>query len=131
MAEVHNTYGERHTYLLRPDETGRSEVDKELYVSPFYPVDGHYDIRVSEPGPSVSVTVTLHRDDDASFRGDHSEGSGAPQADVSVVRASLLHPALRVAILIRWQAVRLWVARSEGAAAMSVVVSRTRAARRR
>ena len=35
VAEVHNTYGERHAYLLRPDETGRSEVDKQLYVSPF------------------------------------------------------------------------------------------------
>ena len=28
---------------------------------PFYPVDGHYDIRVSEPGPFLSVTVSLHR----------------------------------------------------------------------
>ena len=33
-----------------PTRHGRSEVNKELYVSPFYPVDGHYDIRVSEPG---------------------------------------------------------------------------------
>ena len=67
LAEVHNTYGEGHTYLLRPDGTGRSEVVKELYVSPFYPVDGHYEIRVSEPGPHLSVTVTLHRDGGATF----------------------------------------------------------------
>jgi DUF1365 family protein len=107
LAEVHNTYGERHAYLLRPDESGRSKVVKELYVSPFYPVDGHYDIRVSEPGPSLSVSVTLHRDGDAPFvaslRGERRVASRR-----GVLRASLLHPAMRIAILIRWQAVRLW-----------------------
>ena len=67
LAEVHNTYGGRHVYLLRPDTQGRSEVNKEMYVSPFYLVDGSYDIRVSEPGATVSVTVTLRREDDAPF----------------------------------------------------------------
>ena len=108
LAEVHNTYGERHTYCLRPDENGRSDVDKELYVSPFYPVDGHYEIRVSEPGASVSVTVTLRRDNDAPFvaslRGDRRSASR-----VNAVRASLAHPAFRTALLIRWQAVLLWL----------------------
>jgi hypothetical protein len=107
LAEVHNTYGERHTYLLRPDETGRSDVVKELYVSPFFPVDGHYDIRVSEPGPFLSVNVTLHRDGGAPFvaslRGERRIANRR-----GVVRASLLHPALRIGLLIRWQAVRLW-----------------------
>jgi hypothetical protein len=42
IAEVHNTYGGRHRYLLRPDEAGRAEVGKEFCVSPFYPVAGRY-----------------------------------------------------------------------------------------
>jgi DUF1365 family protein len=108
LAEVHNTYGEHHSYLLRPDESGRSEVVKELYVSPFYPVDGHYDIRVSEPGPFLSVSVTLHRDGGgapfvASLKGERRVASRR-----GVLRATLLHPAMRIAILIRWQALRLW-----------------------
>jgi DUF1365 family protein len=107
VAEVHNTYGERHTYLLRPDVTGRSKVVKEFYVSPFYPVDGHYDIRVSEPGPFLSVSVTLHRDGGdlfvASLRGERRVASRR-----GMLRSSLLHPAMRIALLIRWQAVRLW-----------------------
>jgi DUF1365 family protein len=108
LAEVHNTYGERHTYLVRPDETGRSEVVKELYVSPFYPVDGHYDIRVSEPGPFLSVTVSLHRVGGAPFVAS-LRGARRVASRRGVLRASLLHPAVRIAILIRWQAVRLWV----------------------
>ena len=35
VAEVHNTYGERHAYLLRPDEAGVAVTDKDFYVSPF------------------------------------------------------------------------------------------------
>src|SRR3954447_13980812 len=33
VAEVHNTYGQRHRYLLRPDDGGRAEVMKDFYVS--------------------------------------------------------------------------------------------------
>ena len=108
VAEVHNTYGGRHTYLLRTDEHGHSEVNKAMYVSPFYPVDGYYDIWVSEPGPSVSVTVALHRADDppfvATLRGERGDAS-----NLRVVRTSLVYSALRVTILIHWQAARLWL----------------------
>ena len=107
LVEVHNTYGQSHTYFLQPDETGRSEVAKELYVSPFNPVDGRYDIRVSDPGPSLSVAVTLHRDDGPPFVAS-LRGTRHVAATPAMWRATLLHPALRVALLIRWQAVRLW-----------------------
>jgi uncharacterized protein len=108
LVEVHNTYGGRHTYLLQPDESGRSEVDKALYVSPFYPVDGHYDIRVSEPGDSLSVTVTLRRKNDLPFVASLI-GERRPVTTANGVRASVMYPALRTSILIRWQAVRLWI----------------------
>jgi uncharacterized protein len=108
VAEVHNTYGGRHTYLLRPDEQGHSEVKKAMYVSPFYPVDGWYHIRVGQPGESVSVTVALHREDDepfvATLRGQRRDAS-----NFNVVRSALACSPLRVAILIRWQAARLWL----------------------
>ncbi|MCD9901054.1 DUF1365 domain-containing protein [Streptomyces sp. MT29] len=39
VAEVHNTYGERHGYLLHPDAEHRATTGKEFYVSPFFPVD--------------------------------------------------------------------------------------------
>ncbi|MDT7782895.1 MAG: uncharacterized protein QOF58_1314, partial [Pseudonocardiales bacterium] len=50
VAEVHNTYGGRHCYLLRTDDQGRASVDKEFYVSPFLEVDGHYVMRLPKPG---------------------------------------------------------------------------------
>ena len=36
------------------DRAGYAEADKDLYVSPFFPVDGRYQIQLSEPGESVS-----------------------------------------------------------------------------
>ena len=40
VVEVHNTYGDRHAYLVHPDEQGRARTDKAMYVSPFHGVDG-------------------------------------------------------------------------------------------
>ena len=34
VVEVHNTYGDRHAYLVHPDEQGRARTDKAMYVSP-------------------------------------------------------------------------------------------------
>ncbi len=75
VAEVHNTYGERHGYLLRP---GQTRLDKEFFVSPFYPVDGGYRMSLPEPEEDLAVTVTLHRPGDPPFvatvRGERTHG---------------------------------------------------------
>lgn len=67
VAEVHNTYRQRHCYLLRTDERGRAEVAKEFYVSPFFPVDGAYRMRLPEPGERLDLTVQLMREGGAQF----------------------------------------------------------------
>ncbi|MFI1147541.1 DUF1365 domain-containing protein [Streptomyces sp. NPDC020817] len=61
VAEVHNTYGQRHCHLLRTDGAGRAETAKELYVSPFFPVDGHYRMRLPEPRERLEICVQLER----------------------------------------------------------------------
>ena len=61
MAEVRNTYGGRHTYLVRTDQAGRAETDKVFYVSPFYPVDGRYTMMLPDPDQRLAVAVTLYR----------------------------------------------------------------------
>lgn len=43
LAEVNNTFGERHVYLLRTsDPAAALRADKVFHVSPFFPVRGHY-----------------------------------------------------------------------------------------
>lgn len=60
VAEVHNTHGERHCYLLRPDTRGHAEADKAFYVSPFLPNSGHYEMEFAYPGEHVHVRIALH-----------------------------------------------------------------------
>ncbi|MFR9757808.1 DUF1365 domain-containing protein [Streptomyces sp. TR06-5] len=62
VAEVHNTYGERHAYVLAPDARGAARVRKAFHVSPFFPVDGAYRMRLPEPDDALDLTVQLERD---------------------------------------------------------------------
>ena len=111
VAEVHNTYGERHCYLLRPDDEGRAETGKELYVSPFFPVDGRYEMRFTEPGDRLDLRITLRRGARAVFRA--SLVAREPVAVRSVVAAALRHPlpSWWVTARIRIQGVLLWLRR--------------------
>nr|WP_218875649.1 DUF1365 domain-containing protein [Janibacter alkaliphilus] len=80
VAEVHNTYGERHAYLLRPDAQGRSSQDKEFYVSPFNDVEGRYEIRTSLTPERVTVSIALHTGDPAPTYGDPAPTYDDPAA---------------------------------------------------
>ena len=62
VVEVHNTYGDRHAYLVHPDEHGRASTPKEMYVSPFHGTDGHYELAVPMPGrPAATGGDAAHR----------------------------------------------------------------------
>ncbi|MET0629209.1 MAG: DUF1365 domain-containing protein [Acidimicrobiia bacterium] len=108
VAEVHNTYGERHCYLVRPDPLGRADADKALYVSPFFPVDGRYELRVSSPCDGLDVGIALRRGDDVVFHA--ALTAGAPTAVRSPLLTALRHPAPSwwVSARIRVQGIRLW-----------------------
>jgi DUF1365 family protein len=60
LLEVRNTFGDRHCYLVHPDDSGRAEFAKELYVSPYFPVAGTYVSRTHLDQRSVRVHLTLN-----------------------------------------------------------------------
>jgi DUF1365 family protein len=112
IAEVHNTHGERHCYLLSPGADGRAQFAKEFYVSPFYPVDGQYVMRLPAPGERLAISVELRRGVDRPFVATvhgrrRAAGTGA------LLRAALRVPlaTLTVAAQIRYQGIRLWARR--------------------
>ncbi|TAM80797.1 MAG: DUF1365 family protein [Jatrophihabitans sp.] len=100
VAEVHNTYGGRHCYLLRPDDAGRAETAKQFYVSPFYPVDGFYRMSVPEPGERLAVTITLHRPGARPFTAS-MRGVRVPATSRAVRAAALRHPLASYAVRAR------------------------------
>lgn len=64
VAEVRNTYGGSHSYVLDPEDLA---VDKAFYVSPFYPVDGRYTMKLPVPGERLHVSIVLHREGERPF----------------------------------------------------------------
>lgn len=108
LAEVHNTYGQRHAYVLHPDTRDSATVDKALYVSPFNGLDGHYRMTVPEPTGHLDLRVVLHRDEErpfvATWRGYRVQTAS------DRVRAALRLPlsTWMVSGRIRWHGIRLW-----------------------
>ena len=106
VVEVHNTYGDRHAYLVHPDERGRATTPKAMYVSPFHGTDGTYDLAVPVPHDDrLDLVVNLTTDDGATF---HASLSGR-RTTTSPRRAA--PAALRGSLLIRLHGIALWLRR--------------------
>lgn len=108
IAEVHNTYGQRHAYLLHPDERSVADAEKAFYVSPFNDVSGRYRMSVPQPTDRVDVTVVLHRDDQRPFVATWSGHRVHGGADLARACLRLPLSAWLVSARIRWQGIKLW-----------------------
>jgi DUF1365 family protein len=114
IAEVSNTYGDRHSYLChRPDlgPLGREDTvqaTKIFHVSPFQPVEGGYAFRFDIRDDRIGIWI------------DYTAGAGgliatltgrrAPLTNGGILRACLRRPfgSRRVLALIYWQAAKLY-----------------------
>jgi uncharacterized protein len=111
IAEVHNTYGERHAYLLPPADLPVVTA-KKFYVSPFNAVDGYYLVQAPRPDSEVDITVELHRDRAPAFTA-NLRGQRRPATNRQVVTMQIISPLapLVVAARIRIQGIKLWLRR--------------------
>ena len=109
VAEVHNTYGQRHAYLLHTDDRGRAQVPKEFYVSPFYPVDGQYRMSLPEQDSRLALSIVLGRPDGHSFTAS-VRGRGVPATGRALLASAVRHPWSTAAVSgrIRWQGIKLY-----------------------
>jgi uncharacterized protein len=109
IAEVHDTYRQRHVYLLRTDGRGRARVPKEFSVSPYYPVDGRYRMSVPRPGARLALSVGLERRNGDEFIAS-VRGTAVPASRRALLRAAARHPwsTAAVSARIRWQGLVLY-----------------------
>ena len=112
VAEVHNTYGERHVYLLRPDTSGAATADKSLHVSPFFDVSGRYDLRFELSPETVSSTVILSREGKVAFTATF-RGRPRRATRMAVMGQVIRKPLMpqQVSALIRMHGIWLWLRR--------------------
>lgn len=115
IAEVNNTFGERHSYLCHHDNLSpitpkcTLESRKIFHVSPFQKVDGGYQYRFTLTDKEVAVWINFSNERHgvvATF-----EGAREPLTNVSILKSLIKRPlgSRRVLALIHWQALKLWI----------------------
>lgn len=117
LAEVHNTFGERHVYLLRGEGLGRGAevcLPKRFHVSPFAEVSGQYRfrffLRLEGEAPRVLARVDLDAQDGRPLLQTSVSGALQPLSGSALRRAAWAQPlhSLMLVARIHWQALQLW-----------------------
>jgi uncharacterized protein len=110
VLEVHNTYGERHAYLITPDAGRRTCVAKEFYVSPFFTVSGRYLVRLRLDAENIAVAITLQQDGQTVFSAGF-DGHPVPADRGARLRAALRTPLVmhQTSARIRLHGIWLWL----------------------
>lgn len=113
LYEVHNTFGQRHSYLIPVAEGGpvplRHDTDKRFYVSPFMDMEMRYAFRLSPPGDRVALAIK-GSDETGPIITAALGGKCRPLSDGGLLRVLLTHPLLTLKVIsaIHWHALRLW-----------------------
>lgn len=93
VAEVNNTFGERHLYVLDGGDKFplNCHHEKQFHVSPFNSMDGHYDFSFSSPGDDLNIEIRLIRNDTVIMNA-AMWGAGQPLNTGSLWRTILRQP---------------------------------------
>jgi DUF1365 family protein len=122
LAEVHNTFGEQHCYLLHHAsgaalKNGQQIVAKKMFhVSPFFPVRGEYCFSWAVHPERSVLRIAYY---DAAHQPAHPDevtlttsisGQHAAISVTTCIRALLSYPAQAFSVVARiyWQALKLW-----------------------
>jgi DUF1365 family protein len=118
VAEVNNTWGERHPYILLPDkaETIKSDgvvtcrAEKVFYVSPFIEMEAHYEFTFSPLGEKVHVHIDEYQNGVKFFTA-RLWGERAPLTDQKLRNVLIRYPFSTIMVMVRilWQALKLWL----------------------
>ncbi len=114
IAEVTNTYGDRHSYLCRRPDKGpitredTIRAEKILHVSPFQPVAGTYDFRFDIQPDRIGIWIDYTTDGGGLYT--NLIGPRLPLTNAGILASALRRPfgSRRVLALIHWQALKLW-----------------------
>ena len=121
LAEVNNTFGERHCYLIAGPELrwgAGMEARKVFHVSPFCAIEGDYRFRFMRTPASAAdagrTVVRIDHDDDTGPLIQTSVSGTLHAITAQTLRHALWgYPAMTLAVVARihWHALRLWLKR--------------------
>lgn len=119
LCEVHNTFGERHCYLLSRrgapmDYSDPHHKAKLFHVSPLIGMGGEYRFRFSAPGEQFRILIRLFQQHAGQARmlvATSLDGERQSLSDRALLRQLARMPLMtfKVAAAIHWQALKIWL----------------------
>jgi DUF1365 family protein len=101
--EVHNTFKERHCYVLAVEPSQKIIVkqhcEKEFYVSPFIPENCTYKFRIQEPGQKVGVVIREEDSEGLLFAAAFS-GLYTPLSDEALLKTTVQYPLMTIKVMV-------------------------------
>lgn len=118
LAEVSNTFGEHHNYLIAHADArpilGEDwlTVRKVFHVSPFFAVRGRYRFRFADAGARCVFRIDYDNGEGAQLLTSIG-GAGAPATAAALLRAFFRYPWMTLGVMLRihHHALRLWLKR--------------------
>lgn len=116
LAEVNNTFGEHHCYLVahsdgRPIREGQTlRARKVFHVSPFFDVCGHYQFRFHWSPARVLARVEYWQSNELQALTTSISGRAQPWSEGALLRALCAFPLMTLGVIARihFEALRLW-----------------------
>ncbi|MBN2430153.1 MAG: DUF1365 family protein [Acidobacteria bacterium] len=118
VAEVNNTFGEKHIYILDEPVAGQSgkvthyRHEKEFHVSPFMSREGYYEFRLWQPDDQLRIQLDLFQQGRRMLL-TQVTGTARPLTSRQLRHTILRHPLAAAVTMARihWQAAKLYFVR--------------------
>jgi DUF1365 family protein len=115
LAEVNNTFGEHHFYLLSKGGAPvtwpvNQSVEKAFHVSPLMDMQASYDFRLSRPAERLSILIRQRKGDELTLVASQ-QGEGYELSERLLLSAMVRIPLMtfKVMAAIHWQALKIWM----------------------
>lgn len=114
LVEVHNTFGDQHTYLLKAEKNEQRDIlraskAKNMHVSPFINMQATYHFRLTQPGKKLTVMIREEQEGELMLvAGQHGHSKPITTGTLLMIFFSIPLMTFKVVAMIHWQAIKIY-----------------------
>ncbi len=107
--EVHNTFGDRHSYVTKYSHLNE-KADKVFHVSPFFNIEGEYEFDTILKNKSLKIVINYYKKDETKLLNANFYGKQSILSDKKLLLCFFIYPLMTIKVIysIHLQALFLW-----------------------